>query len=612
MAFSALGFNANAQISQGGLPLSFQKETNFSNIPVSSFTNPDWAAFLEKEKKQIGRDFSIGSIQVGLPTPVNFGFPESGQMVVADNGTRIWRGVINIDEAPAMALYFDSFKLPKGVKLFVTNENKRQVSGAYDVSNNDNTGVFAIDAIQGSKAILELNIESGVNLDDIKLHIDNVLVMHRAIEHLKVYAIDGGDTPLDQYDGSLNGNSSVCMINAICATEANSVNPRKATVQTLHPSGGACSGTLVNNTGNVAGGTCKPLMTTATHCETTGETSTTSNKFSQLLVRFNFERPDCAGAGATDGKSMTGVNLVARSAMQTSWATNVFNIKGDFMLYELKQQIPASYGAVLSGWKSTDANVQSSASTGKSIIGFHHPVGDNKKVTKAQSTTSYTWPNQNPSPNGTRWMHNPTVGYASGGSSGSGLFDADGYLIGIASVAGDIGGIPANCQQAANGQPLQGDPYNAILYQKLSQTWNYNENGIAGANSFKPFLDPTNSGITKLNAVNAVTCSSLNSGGGTDAGVSIAEVNQELAANISVFPNPTNTGKIQLQYNFQHSIDLNIEVVDVTGKIVYQGKLKDAKSGTSQLDLSAVSNGMYLIKVSSTNGFASKKLMINK
>lgn len=612
LALCALGLKANAQISQGGLPLSFQKDISAISIPINTYTNPDWSAFLESEKKQIDRDFSTGGIQVGLPTAVDFGFPASGQMVVADNGVRVWRGIISIDNAPAMGLYFNSFQLPKGVKLFVSNENKKQVAGAFDVSNNDASGVFAIDAVQGSKLFVELNIESGVNIDDIKLHVDNILVMHRAIEHLQTYTIAGGDTPLDQYDASLNGNSSVCMINAICATEANAVNPRKSTVQTIHPSGGACSGTLVNNTSNVSGGTCKPLIVTASHCETTGETSNSSTKFSQLIVRFNFERPDCPGTAATNGQSISGVNLISRSAMQTSWASNVSNIKGDFMLYELKQQIPASYGAVLSGWKSTNETVQTTAPSGKMFIGFHHPVGDNKKVTKAQSVESYSWPNQFPSAGGTRWLHMPSVGYVSPGSSGSGLFDGDGYLIGIASVAGVNGNIPANCQNAAKGGTVSSPPMDAIIYQKMSQTWNYNENGITGSNSFKPFLDPANTGLNKINSVNAVTCTPLNAGGGTDAGVSINDVNQELASNISVFPNPNSTGKVQLQYNFKSGVDMSIEVVDITGKVVFQGKMKDAKSGTSVLDLSSAANGMYIIKISSTQGFATKKIMLNK
>lgn len=612
LALASLGLNSHAQISQGGLPLSIKNGIELTSIPMSSFAAPNWSAFLNNEKNEPGK-YTTGPIQVGLPAEADFGFPNSGQIIVANDGTRVWRGIINVADAPAMALYFDKFYLPKGVKLFLTNENRRQVVGAFDASNNTADKMFAVDAIQGEKVFVELNIAAGVDIGQIEMHVNRLLVMHRAIEHLKYFAITG-DSPLDAYDAQLNGNSSVCMINAICATEPLAVNPRKATVQTLYAQGGACSGTLVNNTGNSANGTCKPLITTATHCQLSGETNPTASVFSQMIVRFNFERPDCAGTQATNGQSITGVKLIARSQMQQSWANNVSNIVGDHMLLELNSQIPASYGSVLSGWKATDASVATSVTAPKSIVGFHHPVGDNKKVSKAQSIMSSAWPSQQPSATGTRWSKELEVGYVSGGSSGSGLFDGDGYLIGIASVAGDIGGIPANCQQAANGQPLQGPPFNAVIYQKLSGTWSYNGNGVSGANSFKPFLDPTNSNATKLNAVMANTCASLTSGGGTDAGggTSVNRISDDLNANLAVFPNPNTNGLVNLQFNLKEASDMNIAVLDVTGKVVFNGFIKAATSGTKTIDLSSLSSGVYVIKVSSDAGFATKKLVLNK
>lgn len=620
LALAGTGLNVNAQISQGGIPLSIQDKVALNNVPVSSYMSPDWDAFLASEKgltpeQQFSRPFIVA-----LSAAADFGFPQSGQMEVTGNGYRIWHGIISVANAPAIGLGFDQYTLPKGVKLFVTNENKKQVAGAFDASNNDPSGLFVVDAIQGAKVFVELNIAPGVNIDDIKLHIDKAIVYHRAIEHLKSYLITGEST-LDQYDSQLNGLSSVCMINAICATGNYVTNPRKATVQTLSIGAGGqvglCSGTLVNNAGNTAGGTCKPYIATATHCETTGATDNTSSKFAQLLVRFNFERPDCAGAQATNGLSMTGVNLIARSAFQEAWADQnntsaIFNMKGDFMLYELKNAIPASYGAVLSGWKRQDADVQTTAAAGKKFYGFHHPVGDNKKMTSAASVASYTWPNQQPNPSGTRWFMQPTEGYASPGSSGSGLFDGDGYWTGIASVAGQVGTIPANCNNAAAGGTSQGPPMNAILYQKASHAWEYNENGVAGANSLKPFLDPANTGVAKVNSVNATTCTSLTSGGGTEGSVSISREDEALNANVSVFPNPSNDGKVQLQFNLKAAADLHITVVDVAGRVVYETRIRDARNGIKNMDLQNVANGLYVVKIATASGFAGKKLFVNR
>jgi hypothetical protein len=612
LALSAIGLTSNAQLSQGGLPLTLQKGIELAAVPMSTFETPNWDAFLEKEKLE-SKQFAAGPIQVGLPTAADFGFPQSGQMIVADGGIRVWRGIIHVANAPAMTLYFDKFHLPKGVRLFFTNENRRQVVGAFDAANNTDDKLFAVDAVQGEKVFVELNIEPGVDINQIEMHINSLLIMHRAIEHLSFYTI-GDLTPIDGYDAQYNGLSSSCMINAICATEPLAVNPRKATVQTIYAQGGACSGTLVNNTGNSPGGECKTLIATATHCQPSGATNPNSEFFSMMLVRFNFERPDCQGTQPTNGRTLTGTTLLARSQMQNSWVSNVSNILADHMLLELKTAVPASYGAVLSGWKANDALIATNVAAPKSIIGFHHPVADNKKVSKSQSIYASAWPSQQPSASGTRWTQLITSGYVSPGSSGSGLFDSDGYLIGIASVAGDMGGIPASCQIDGNGQPVQGPPFNAIIYQKISGAWTFTGNGVANANNLKPFLDPTNSGLLKLNSVAASTCTPLTSGGGTDAGgnTSVNSISDDLNANIAVYPNPNTTGMINLQFNLKDASDLDIKVVDVTGKVVFSSMVKSVMAGTNTIDLSHLSSGVYMLKLSSNQGFATKKIVLSK
>ncbi|RQO31212.1 hypothetical protein DBR32_04380 [Taibaiella sp. KBW10] len=604
----ALGLKANAQINQGGLPLSMKQEIALTNVPLSDYQNPDWESYLNEEKERLHKPQVTGPVKIGLHAPTDFGFPQSGQMITLDNGQRVWRGIMSIPGAPAIGLLFDQFNLPKGVKLYLTNENKRQVVGAFDNSNNDASGQFAIDAIQGPKVYIELNIAPEVNLSDIKMHIDKALVFHRAIEHLQTYLIAGA-TPLDQVDAQLNGRSSVCTINAICPQGANYPNPRKATIQTIDMvGGGACSGTLVTHTGNTAA-SCKPYIYTASHCEPTGQTNSSTPVFNQYLVRFNFERPTCDNSGATNGQSITGVNLVSRSAFQSQWLNDLNSIKGDFMLLELRQAIPASYGAVFSGWDRSNS-FPTNVSLPKKFIGFHHPAGDNKKLSTSQSIASTEWPSQQPSPSGSRWTTELEVGYVEGGSSGSGLFNGDGYVIGDASVAGVSATIPANCNTKANGEP-NADPLNSVTYQKLSHVWEYNENGIAGANSLKPFLDPANTGVLKTNSVTQ-TCAPLTSGGGTETGLSLSGFNEGLDGDIVVYPNPSSGNNVQLQYNLKNSTDLSVTIVDITGKVVFEAKIKGAKTGTKQLNLQQVSSGMYVIKISSPNGYTCKKLVLNK
>lgn len=572
----------NAQISQGGLPLSLQKSIDGIAIPVSYYLASDWEAQLAKEHSLRAETTFSRPFVGGLIVATDFGFPQSGNFSSLEDGSMVWQGIIHVENAPAVGLLFDQFRLPKGVKLYLTNANKKQVAGAFDSKNNDSSGKFAIDAIQGANVWIELNIAPGVNPDDILLHIDRAMAMHRGIEHLSQYS---AHQPIDLMDDDLNGQSSVCTINAICPQGAGYAANRKATVQTVQPVGNQvelCSGTLVNNTANTLE-SCKPLLLTAGHCEGTG--SVDNDDFAQVMVRFNFERSTCDHSGTTNGVTMTGVYIRARSVFNGPFPIN------DFMVYELRQAIPASYDAVLSGWNKSDT-VQQSVVLPEKFIGFHHPAGDNKKLSTSQQISG----------SGGFWNVNFEEGYASGGSSGSGLFDGNGLLIGIASFAG--GPVQDSCRFNALNEEVW--TIHGILYQKLSYSWDYMPQETAANRLLKHWLDPLNTGVTQLDALSGCISTSTGTPSNLEKG------NDELGAALSVFPNPSTDGRISLQYNLKKTEQLQVTVIDLNGKIVFEHTINNALSGVQSLNMPALANGLYLVKVSGAGGFATKKLMISR
>lgn len=560
---------------------------------VHRFANPDWQAFLESRKALPEAQQFARPLPVGLHVAADLGFPGSGQLITLPDGTMIWRATIVIEGAPAIGFLFDRFQLPKGVQLFLTNANKRQVAGAFDASNNPQSGRFAIDAVQGDQVLVEMNIDPAVDLAKIDLHINNFLVFHRAIEHLSQFL-----SPVDALDNQLNGSSSVCSINAICPQGSNYVNSRKATVQTIDmsPDGGACSGTLINNTGNSTTN-CTPYIITATHCQGTGSLADTA--FDQMLVRFNFERPDCAGSTATNAVSMTGVNILSRANYDESW--DVDQINGDFMVYGLRQAIPASYGAILAGWDRNNS-IATTVAAPKKFIGFHHPHGDNKKLTTSQSIQSHTWPSASPSAAGSRWFQYISEGYLAPGSSGSGLFDGEGRLIGMASVASITNDVEDSCFFNRGGDDVYA--MDLIWYDKLSHAWEYSVDGTADNRRVKPWLDPANTGVTTLDPVTSA-CAPIQS-------TSVNKISSELDAAITVFPNPSYDGHVSLQYNLKSATDLQIAVLDVTGRNVYNNSINRAGNGIKTLNLSGIPNGIYIIKISDGAGYTSKKVIIGK
>lgn len=599
LGFLAFNKDIAAQIQYGGLPASLQQKLIFDGIPVSNYQNPDWAAFLKEESGIPISERFTQPVRVGLHVATGFSFPQSGQLQVTADGSRVWRGVIHIEGAPAIGLMFDQFQLPKGVQLFAGNENGRQVVGAFDSRNVQASGKFLIDAIQGDKVYLELNIDAGVNESEIKLNVDKALVFHRAIEHLRQFVIYDNVIPIDQYDSTYNGRSSVCNINAICPQGTDYEKNRRATVSTINfgIGGGGCSGTLINNTGNTTQN-CKPYILTATHCQGTG--TLVNSDFDDVLVRFNFEHPDCQGTGSTNAVSMNGVNVLARADYNANWSTA--DLIGDFMLYELRQPIPASYGAVLSGWNRSNDIAQSVAAP-KKFIGFHHPNADNKKLSTSQIIESrMNIPPYDMDMNGSRWFTQTEVGYVSRGSSGSGLFDGEGRLIGIASTAGPTPEVPQNCFVNLRGEEVPA--MDIVFYYKLWHGWEFTLHGTDNNRRLKPWLDPANTGATTINTVTS-SCAAMTE-------TVIKNNYNSLDGAVAIYPNPSTDGKTYLQYNLKEAENLEITVYDLRGSIVLTSKITKALNGIKTLNLEHAAMGMYFVKIATNQGFTTKKLFIGK
>lgn len=596
IACTLYGGQSFAQVSQGGLPRSFSHPGILTPVVSSSYANPDWKAQLLKENENNNTERFSSPLVGGLVSAADFGFPASGSFSSLPEGGLIWQGMIHIAEAPAIALYFDRFALPEGVRMFVYNENRKQVAGAFDATNNDPSGKFAIDVVQGAKVFVELNIDARVDPDAIKLHIDKALVMHRGNEHLLQYSL-GQDQVIDQLDDQLNGRASVCMINAICPLGDNYANNRKATVQTIQQSGNfasLCSGTLVNNTANTPEN-CKPLLLTAAHCEASGSLDTSA--FSQIMVRFNFERTTCDNTGITNGSTMTGVRVLSRSHLA---GTSPSQINGDFMVYELRQTIPEAYEAVLSGWNRSNAISQTLTSP-KQFTGFHHPNGDNKKLSVSQDVSSRNGTGGPSNPNGNRWRVNNINGYVAGGSSGSGLFDGDGYLIGIASTAGEIN-PPDSCRINSGGAEVMAMA--RVNYQKLWHAWEYSADGTADNRQVKPWLDPLNTGAMQLGAVTA-QCAAIEGDP-----VAIPETGDDLDKSLALYPNPSKDGKFSIQFNLKQQEALQVVLMDVNGRIIRTQKLNHIKTGVVPVSSGQLAPGLYLVKISSATAHSVKKLLV--
>jgi hypothetical protein len=91
---------------------------------------------------------------------------------------------------------------------------------------------------------------------------------------------------------------------------------------------------------------------------------------------------------------------------------------------------------------------------------------------------------------------------------------------------------------------------------------------------------------------------------GLVAAVGIDE--QNLASNITIFPNPSN-GKIQIVNNWTNRSMEAISIRDINGKTVFESKLTSDSVAMSNLNLKP---GVYMVEIALTGGVARQKLVV--
>lgn len=595
-----------AQIGHGGFPLStMQKELSTPQIPVVQATLPDWDQAQAENKKKADNGFSTPFI-IGLFSQTDISFPGSGTFTYLDNGHIIWRSRLVIDGAPAIGLYYDRFHLPEGVSLFLSNENGKQVLGAYNQENNSANGIFANEPVQGSQVNLELDIAPGVDMEHLSLHINRAAVYYTSISYLSQYASAGNDLEArptgDPDPYGFEGRSSTCEIDATCPLGQDYPIQRKSTVQLIIPIDssyvGLCSGIMINNTGNTTAN-CKPYVLTATHCEENNYSSSNNFTFQNMFIRFNFEKTSCNSTVPATVNTLYGADLIARSNYINS---TVPSINGDFLLLEPEENIPVEWDVYLSGWNRAE-NLPSTLTNGKKYFGFHHPAGDVKKVT----TFQYLYPDADANGSagpGTHWGVMVDEGGIEQGSSGSALFDENGLSIGVASVAGD-----QDMSCSVNGNGGQAMFLKEAAYSKLSYDWDYSEDGPADFRKLKPWLDPVNSGVITLNAVHS-NCTTLNGDTIPGPGVGIKMPDHSIDPYVHIYPNPSTSGMVHASFNFPAQTGLHITIFDWTGKKIAAYSLPHVQHDAYSFDLSKYANGAYFIKFSSKSATSTKKIML--
>jgi hypothetical protein len=85
--------------------------------------------------------------------------------------------------------------------------------------------------------------------------------------------------------------------------------------------------------------------------------------------------------------------------------------------------------------------------------------------------------------------------------------------------------------------------------------------------------------------------------------------NNDLSSTLNVYPNP-NTGKFTVNISNQEASDMTIELVNMSGQVVYRNQVTAAYSYNEDIDASSFAKGIYYLKVNNGKGVKVEKVVV--
>ncbi len=469
---------------------------------------------------------------------------DKGEWTTLPNGDRIWRMTYKSEGAQSLNFMFDVFWIPEGATLYVYNNEKNDLVRPFTHHNNNPEEVLGTWYVKGDQAWIEYYQPADV-LGNAKLTVGSVVHGYRTIDSFQKGLNDSG--PCNQ--------DVDCDISS--GTDPFDINTRKEEVKKavglLLTGGGLCSGTLVNNTSN--DGT--PYFLTANHCGG-GEGG--------WAFRFNWRSPN-PSCGTFNNSGNGSFDQTVSGATRRA-----ANSKSDMKLVEINDTsfFDNNPDVVWSGWN------RSTTQTPQINFGVHHPAGDIQKACRDDQGGSRIVTGFNGNATAEMWLISDwDLGVTEGGSSGSGLFNEDGHLIGMLS-----GGSAACSGTNDNG--------GFDIYGRFGVAWGF---GPFASSRVSDWLDPGDTGVTTLDIFPAV--------------LSVDEF--ALEGLIDVYPNPVNDNLNVVLSNVNE--DVSYTIYNTLGQYVSKGNL--TANSTQIINMSQQERGIYFIKLSTASNSITRKIVKN-
>ncbi|MFY9308663.1 MAG: CehA/McbA family metallohydrolase [Bacteroidia bacterium] len=212
------------------------------------------------------------------------------------------------------------------------------------------------------------------------------------------------------------------------------------------------------------------------------------------------------------------------------------------------------------------------------------------------SPTSWSWsmPEGTPSTSG---LQNATVSYSAAGNYQVTLVSTNSSGSSFALTKNIVVGVPATPSITVNGNTLTSSA-------PTNNQWFYNNTAITGAAGQNYVATQSGNYYVRVGNNGCYSNSdtlSLNS-------IGIEENN--LLSSVSVFPNPTN-GLVTIELDKLPEESVKIEVMNIGGQLVTSKLINGCTNKCNQsIDLSTYPKGEYLVKIKSTGGEETKRVML--
>jgi len=502
--------SASGQLSFGGHPLGFDRSSGLPSPPTSTMRCVDAAALMAEDEVRAQQGIK-GPYRFGYNHQVDLGLDNSGVWHTMPNGDRVWRLSIHCPQAHSINFEFHEFVVPEGAQVFVYNEMD-EVLGGFEAGSNPGHDQLGVDLLAGDRITVE--------------YVEPLAV--QGLGRLRVGQVTHGYRDLFGRAKDLNDSGS-CNNNVICPLGDNYRDQIRSVAMIVVQGDGVCTGQLINNCAN--DGT--PYFLTANHC--LGGTN--------WVFRFNWNSPSCVPtSNGVMNQSVSGFTLLTSSA------------GSDVALLQLNTNPPPSYNVFYTGWDKSTGGASG-------VTAIHHPSGDIKKISRENQTVV------SGSFGGAQCWRVPgwDDGTTEGGSSGSGLWNSNGLLV------GQLFGGQASCDFNFN------DYYGkfSVSYPLLDEWLGTCGNQLQGY----PLL-PT----------------------------SLQEQVTDLAFQLQ--PNPTN-GVVTLKLPNGAAGVVELRVLDAVGRSIMRTSVASGAERL-ELDLSGNEDGMYFVEVLANGNRSLQRLMLTR